>query len=172
MAVRIHALVAVPEVAVELSQLPELVGDVLPGVRDGAVGSNNYLVFVASLALHREKPAAGVLTLGLQTKGARLLEQLEGALPEVQAQDVALPGQQVVADREALHGGQVTVHDARSDVSGQPGGLAASRLDGVEGLGLQLASRRVLGVEVADPGVQVPAVVVELPSDALDLRQA
>ena len=81
------------------------------------------MILSSSLALVRasigQDPAAGVLALGLQADRARLLQQLERAVPEVQAQDVALVGEQVVADAEALHGGEVAVHDARGHVRGQ-----------------------------------------------------
>ena len=48
-------------------------------------------------------PAARVLALVGQMDRPRLLQQLEGVVPEAQAQDVALPRQQVVAHADAVH---------------------------------------------------------------------
>ena len=160
-AVLVDALPAIPEVAVEEAQLPELVGDVLARVGDGAVGADDDLVVVAAFRFHGEDPAARVLALRLQADGARGLELLEGAVPEVQAEDVALVREQVVADGEPLHGGQVALHDARRHQRGQARRLVASLLDGVQRLRLQPLSRGIGGVEVAHLRVEVPAVVVE-----------
>ena len=164
---------AVAEVAVELPELPELVGDVLAGVGDGAVRADDDLVLVDRVVAlaHGQHPAARALALRLQADGALLLQQLEGAVPEVQAQDVALVGQQVVADPEPRHRREVAVHDAARHVLGEARGLVPARLDRVEGLGLQRLVRRVGRVEVAHLRVEVPAVVVELPGDLLDLGQ-
>jgi hypothetical protein len=89
------------------------------------------------------------------------LRQLERAVPEVEPEDVALVGEEVVTDAQALHGGQVALDDARGHQLGQARGLVVAGLDGVEGLRLQLLARGVGGVEIADLRVEVPAVVVE-----------
>ena len=109
-----------------------------------------------------QHPAAGVLAFGLQADGARLLEQREGAVPEVQAQDVALVGEQVVADVRGApwwRGGSPRCARRRSAasraVSLPPSSIACS----VSACSFLL--RGVGGVEVADPRVEVPAVVVE-----------
>ena len=164
---------AVAEVAVQLPELPELVGDVLAGVGDRAVRPDDDLVLVDRVVTlaHGQHPAAGALALGLEADGALLLQELEGAVPEVQAQDVALVRQQVVADPEARHRGEVAVHEPARHVLGEPGRVAAARLDGVEGLGLQGLVLRVGRVEIAHPRVEVPAVVVEPAADPLDLGQ-
>ena len=164
---------AVAEVAVELPELPELVGDVLAGVGDGAVRPDDDLVLVDRVVAlaHGQHPAAGALALRLQADGALLLQELEGAVPEVQAQDVALVREQVVADPEPRHRGEVAVHDPARHVLGEPRRVVPARLDRVEGLGLQGLVLRVGGVEVAHPRVEVPAVVVEPAGDRLDLGQ-
>ena len=100
-----------------------------------------------------------------------LLEQLEGAVPEVQTQDVALVGQQVVRDAQARHRREVAVDDARGDVLASRAVSLPPGLDGVQRLGLQRLALRVGGVEVADPGVEVPAVVVEAAGDRRHLGQ-
>src|SRR5262245_55696011 len=86
---------AVPEIAVEPAQLPELIGDVLAGVGHRSIRSHDDLVLVRRIALHGQDPAARVLALGLEAQRPRFLEQLESAVPEVEAQDVALVGEQV-----------------------------------------------------------------------------
>ena len=126
---------------------------------------------VALGRLHGQDPAALVLALGLQADGSALLQELEGAVPEVQAQDVALVGEQVVADAQPLHGQEVAVHDAAGHEGGEARGLVLARLDGVERLGLELLVRRVRRVEVADLRVEVPAVVVEPPGIGLHLGE-
>src|SRR5438309_2645228 len=119
-------MAAVTEVAIQLAELPELVRDVLAGVGHGAVGPHDDLVLVtgrrsgsaapvelgglsgpprpptggrsvAGDGVHREHPTALVLPVRLQADRPRLLEELEGPVPEAQAQDVALVGEQVVA---------------------------------------------------------------------------
>ena len=55
----------------------------------------------------------------------------------------------------------VALDDAGRHQLGQPGRLVAAGLDGVEGFRLQLLARGIGGVEVADLGVEIPAVVVE-----------
>ena len=164
----------VAEVAVELPELPQLVGDVLAGVGHRAVRADDDLVLVDAglVALaHGQHPAARALALRLQADRALLLQELEGAVPEVEPQDVALVGEEVVADAEPRHRGEVAVHDPPRHVLGETGGVVAALLDRVEGLGLQGLSRRVGRVEVAHPRVEVPAVVVELPPDRLDVGE-
>jgi hypothetical protein len=165
------AVLAVVEVAVELAQLPQLVRDVLARVGHGAVRADDDLVLVLRVGLHREDPAAGVLAFALQADRSRRLQQLEGALPEMQPQDVALAREQVVADAEPLHRRQVAVHDAGRDVGRELRVRVPAAFDGVQRLALQ---RLVLGtdrVEVGDAGVQVPAVVIELARDRLHVGE-
>ena len=167
-AVGIGAVAAVPEVPVDEAQLPELVGDVLARVRDDSIGPDDDLVLVelslggvGRLAAHGQDPAAGHLAFGLQPDGPGFLQQREGAVPEVQAQDVALVGEQVVPDVEALHRREVAVHDRGGDEGGELRGGVPALLDLVERLGLQLPVGGIGGVEVPDLRIEVPAVVVE-----------
>ena len=111
----------------------------------------------------------------LQPDRALLLEQREGALPEVQAQDVALVGQQVVADAQPLawsRGGSSTMRPPpaapRRAVSLPPASISCSTP------ACSARRWRVGGVEVAHPRVEVPAVVVEagLPRESLHLGVA
>jgi hypothetical protein len=115
---------------------------------------------------------ASVLAVRLEAERAGLLQQLERPVPEVQAQDVALVGQELVADAEARHGGEVRRDDALGDEGRQAGRRVVARLDGVERLGLQRPVLRVGSVEVADPRVELPAVVVEAPVLGRDLGVA
>ena len=84
---------------------------------------------------------------------------------------MSLVREQVVADAEPRHGGEVAAHDAVCHVLGEPGGVVAALLDRVQRLGLQFLARRVLGVEVAHLRVEIPAVVVEPPADRRHLRE-
>ena len=79
--------------------------------------------------------------------------------------------QQLVADPEPRHRRKVAVHDAARHVLRQPRGLVAACLDRVQHLGLQRLVLRPRGVEVAHARVEVPAVVVELPRDALHVGE-
>ncbi len=112
----------------EQAELPELVGDVLADVGDDAVRPHDHLLaasrFVgvspsarlvvggACAFLDPHHPAAGQLAFGLQEHRALRLQDVEGVRPELQAQDVALVGQQVVADVQPRHRLQVRADDA------------------------------------------------------------
>ena len=166
-----HAVNPIAEVAVELAQLPELVGDVLAGVRDRAVRANDDLVLVDRFALalgHRQHPAALVLARGFEAQDSLLAHQLECAIPEVQAQDVALVREQLVVDVEPRHRREMAVDDPPRHVLREPRGVVVARLDLVQHLGLQRLRLGVLGVVLADARVEVPAVVVEPARDPLD----
>jgi hypothetical protein len=112
------------EVDPEEAELPELVGDVLAGVGDGAVRADEDLVGVLhplevlrSLELH--DPAAGVLPVALELSGARRLQEVEGLRPELAPEDVALAGQEVVGDADPLHRLQVAADDRLREAGGE-----------------------------------------------------
>jgi hypothetical protein len=90
----------------------------------------------------------------------------------MEPQDVALVGQQVVADAQASHGGEVAPDDPAGHVGPQAGRVARPFLDGVKDLRSQGLAVWIGRVEIPDPRVQVPAVVVEAAVDPLHLRQA
>ena len=81
--------------------------------------------------------------------------------PEVEAEDVSLPRQEVVADVHPPHRRQVTADDAVGDEMGERGGLVVAALDLVQRGGADRQPRLVLLVPLGDARVQVPAVVVE-----------
>ena len=103
------------EVLVEQSELPELVCDILADVGDGAVGSDDDLVIVVSLGIDSHHPAALVLAFGLEEDRITSLELFEGVVPELEVEDVAFARQQVVAHADALHRGEMALHDRHRD---------------------------------------------------------
>ena len=113
------------------------------------------------LDLHH--PAAGELALGLQVHRPLFLENLEGARPEPQPEDVAFPRQQVVIHIESRHRLQVAPDDAVGDELGDLGGIGSTVLDVVERCRAYLQPRLVFVVPLRDARVQIPAVIVEAP---------
>ena len=81
--------------------------------------------------------------------------------PEVQAEDVSFPGQQVVADIEPPHGRQVAAHDPVGNERREVGSGIPAMLDIVQSRRSDFESRFVFFVPLGDPGVEIPAVVVE-----------
>ena len=84
-------------------------------------------------------------------------------------QDGAFAGQDVVADAEALHRGQVGPDDAPGDVPGQGVLGVPAVLDPLVDLGLAGLGFGVVGEVGGDAGVEVPAVVVELAGQGLEV---
>ena len=159
------------EVEFDLSELPQLIRDVLARVGDRAVRADDDLVglvLVAALVrLHRHDPAACVAPLDLEAYRARSLHPLEGVRPE-EVQYLGLARQEVVSYPQARHRVEVAVDDARGDVVGERRRRVAALFERVQGLDAQLQAFFILfrvgvavSVEEADARVQVPAVVVE-----------
>ena len=113
------------------------------------------------LVLDPHHPAAFQLALGLQEDGAGALEELEGVGPEVQAQDVAFPREQVVADVQPRHRFEMPADDAVGDQLGDGRRLVAAVLDVVQRRGADAQAVLVGLVPLGHPCVEVPAVVVE-----------
>src|SRR5205085_10790604 len=94
------------KIEINLSELPELICDVLARVCDRAVRADDDLVGLVLLAalvrLHRHDPAAAVAPLLLEAYRARRLHSLEGVRPE-EVQDFRLARQKVVRDSETAH---------------------------------------------------------------------
>ena len=103
MAVVVRAKGLEVEVQVNLSELPELIRDVLARVGDGAVRAHDDFVglvlFAALVGLHRHDPAALVAPLALKVNRARLLHALEGVRPK-EVEHLGLARQEVVRDAE------------------------------------------------------------------------
>ncbi len=77
-------------------------------------------------------PAAGQPAFGLQEHRALRLEDVERVRPELQPQDVALVGEQVVGDVQPRHRRQVRADDPIDDERAHRGGLAGAVLEIVE----------------------------------------
>ena len=91
--------------------------------------------------------------------------------PEIEVKDVALLGEEVVGNANATHGGQMTADNGAGNVAGDVGGFSLACLDLPKRPAPQLA---VLGSSVIEggyPGVEIPAVVVELAWKGLDFLQ-
>ena len=86
-------------------------------------------------------PAAGQLAFGLQEHRALRLQDLERVRPELQPQDVAFVGEQVVADVQPRHRRQVRAHDAVDDERAHRGGVVAAVLEVVQRRARGSASR-------------------------------
>ncbi len=86
-------------------------------------------------------------------------------------EDVGLADEEVVADVEPGHGGDMSAYDARGHVFAKLGGRAFVFLDGVKGRALQGLALFVLAVPLEDLRVQVPAVVIKPAGQVLDLGQ-
>ena len=93
--------------------------------------------------------------------GATRLERLERRRPEVQPEDVAFPGEQVVAHVQPAHRLDVTADDAVGDEGAHLGERVAACLDLVERMRAHRQPRFVCFVPLGDARVQIPAVVVE-----------
>ncbi len=106
-------------------------------------------------------PAAGVLPFGLQEDRAGLLQHVERARPELEAEDVAFPRQQLVVDVEARHRLQVGADHGVGDERGEARGRLDAVLDVVQRRGADRQTFLVAVVPLGDARVEIPAVVVE-----------
>ena len=95
---------AIVEILAQEAEFPELVGDVLAHVGDGAVGADDHFALFGKAG---HDPAARVLALGLEVDGLAVLQEFERRGPEFQVKDVAFARQHVVFDVQAEHGRQV-----------------------------------------------------------------
>ena len=100
------------------------------------------------------------------------LEQGERLLPELQVEDAALAGQDVVADADAAHGREMGPHDPPGDVAGHSGRGVLAVLDPLHDLGLAGPGLRMLGEVGRDPGIEVPAVIIELALERFEVGDA
>ena len=89
----------------------------LPDVGHGPVRPDDDLLPLLVL-LEPHHPAALVVALVLEIDGLPFLEQGEGLFPELQVEDAALAGQDVVADADAAHGRQMGPDDPPGNVAG------------------------------------------------------
>ena len=110
----------VVEIPLQEAELPELIGDVLADIGHRAVRADDDL-FLVLLVLELHHPAAGVGAVGHVVDRLFLLQQGVGPLPELEAQDAALAGEDVVGGADPLHRRQVGAEDAARDVAGQGG---------------------------------------------------
>ena len=186
MAVGIDMEGTIEKIHAQQPQLPELVGDVLAHIGDGAVGTDNDLVLlvpriaaggrgtcpaVQVVFSSPHDPASPVPSVGFVVNRLGLLQSLEGMAPEVEVEDVAFLGEQVVGNPDAAHGRQVAADNGSGNVAGNGGGFSLACLDLPKRPAPEFA---VLGsrlIEGGHPGVEIPAVVVELAGESLDVLQ-
>ena len=171
--IRLRREEAVAEVETKQPELPELIREILADVGDDAVRTDDHLLrcsgrrprssrrLAPSAFLDPHHPAAGELALGLQEHRALRLERLEQVRPELQPQDVALVGEQVVADVQPRHRLEMGAHDAVDDQRADRRGVVAAVLEIVEDRGADGEPRLIAVVPLGDLRIEVPAVVVE-----------
>ncbi|XWK71073.1 hypothetical protein RBB80_18810 [Tunturiibacter gelidiferens] len=186
----IFAKFCVAEVlAGEEAELPEVIGDVLADVGDGAVGADDDLGVFVGEAGGRGGGICGIRHLRVEMWGTRFIagaahdvtafvfagglevedtffeHECAGRVPEVEGQDLALAGEEVVLDVEALHGLEVTAKDGGGDEVGYVCGVVLAELEGVEGVEADLLACvdvfGIGGVPLGDSGVEIPAVEVD-----------
>ena len=109
--------------------------------------------------------AAFVLAGGLEVEDAFFEHEGAGRVPEVEGEDLAFAGEEVVLDAEALHGFEMAAQDGGGDEVGDLGGVVVADFEGVEGVEANLFAGGDLvgvgGVPLGDAGVEVPAVEVD-----------
>ncbi len=104
---------------------------------------------VTSAPGRRHHPAALVLALGLKVEHAGLLQLLEGRLPELEVQNLALAGQEIVLDVQPQHGFKMAAQHRGRDQLGHLGRLVAAMLNLVQRGVAQLLPRFILFVSPA-----------------------
>jgi hypothetical protein len=106
-------------------------------------------------------PAALVFAFVNEVEGVALFKLFEGGGPELEVEDFAFAGEDIVGDAETPHGGEVAFDDGVGDEVAELGEFAFAVFDGVEGIATPLDGFGVGGVVSGSAGVEVPAVVVE-----------
>ncbi len=108
---------------------------------------------------------AFVLSGGFEVEDAFLEHEFAGRVPEVEGENLALAGEEVVLDAEALHGFEMTAQDRGGDEVGYLGCIVVADFEGVKGVETDLfASSEMVGVggvPLRDAGVEIPAVEVD-----------
>ena len=142
------------ELAVEKPQLPHLIGDVLADVSHGSVRSHDdFFVLFARLpafVADVHDPAAFVLAFRCEPDGFFFFEELVGALPKMQAKNIALPRQKVVANVDALHRREVVAHDRLGDQLAERSFRGGAFFDCFERVLAKLQTLTILRVEAGD----------------------
>ncbi len=130
---------AVVEIQPEDPELPHLIGDVLAGVGDSPIGSDEDLVgFVLVAALvrvPRHHPAAFVSAFVDVMDHAELLHRLKRLVPKMQVQYLRLSRQQIVSDSQPFHGVGDAFDVAGRDIISEFRSRVAAFLDQVQHLG-------------------------------------
>ena len=118
-----------------------MVSDVFADIGDGAVGPDDDLGVFVGVAFGNglragtaHDPAALVLAFGFEVEDAGLLELLEGRIPEMEMEDLALAGQEVVLDAKAEHGFKMAAENGSGDQIGDLSRVIVAFFDKMEGL--------------------------------------
>src|SRR5919197_5010655 len=161
MLVGVAVELAIAKVAAEQPKLPEMISDVLADVTDSSIGSNDdFLVFLSEFGGRRGRinagaphdPAAFVLPLSLIKQHATRFELLEGCIPEMQVQDLALAGEEVIFNSEAIHRLQMTAQNGHRDEVSDGCGLVIPFLDRMQHFDAPLQVLVTLAVPLEDAG--------------------
>ena len=160
----------IPKIATEQSKFPELVCNVFSDVGDDAVRAHDHFFarflvclvrFFGATFFDSHDPASCEAAFRLQKHRALCLQDVERLRPELQAKDVSLVGEQVVADIQTRHRLQMRVHDPIDDECAHVRGVVAAVFELVQRPGSNVEPALVGLVPFGDPRVQVPAVVVK-----------
>ena len=130
----------------------------IPGRHGRGVGRRRR-AFVLFFNPHH--PAALQSPLVLQEDGVLRFQNVERGRPEVQSQNVALVGEQVVLDVEPGHRLEMCPHDALDDDRPDRGGVVAAVLEILQRGSANRQTRAIALVPFGHARIQVPAVIVE-----------
>ena len=106
-------------------------------------------------------PAAFVFAFGLVGEHTFFFQLGKGRVPEMQVEDFAFAGEEVVFDVEAVHGLEMASEHGGRDQVGDGRSFAARVFNRVQRLQTGLQVLLVLLVPLRDAGVEVPAVVIK-----------
>jgi len=81
--------------------------------------------------------------------------------PELQVQNLALACEKIIADVESLHRREVARDNLRRDIFGDLRRRVVSLLDQVQSLSANLKPGSILLVPGSNPGIEIPAIVIE-----------
>ena len=94
----------VAEVSTQQAKLPQVIGDVLPHIGHGSVGTDDHLGIVIDTVFCGRRssrgaphdPAALVLALGLQIEDTPGFQLGKGEIPKLEMEDLAFAGQKII----------------------------------------------------------------------------
>src|SRR5262249_5163354 len=151
-----RAPLTISEILAEKTKFPKLKGNVLADIGDGAVGTHDNFVervFIVGggvifffggapgrLLFPGQDPAARHLAGSSELDGGGFFQLGERRIPEVQVENLALAGEEIVADIEAIHGAEVSGYDGVRDDLSDFGFFTAAFFNGAQGFAAEFRS--------------------------------